>query len=103
MRKFARTLGFAVLIAALAGGALWLIPGQSKDAGQHGKRGKSADAGQPVPVVVAPAKLADVPMQVWLVRHGLTAPGIEVETHEVDDLVISVGRARTPQLLDRDV
>lgn len=62
MRKFARTLGFAVLIAALAGGALWLIPGQSKDAGQHGKRGKSADAGQPVPVVVAPAKLADVPI-----------------------------------------
>lgn len=36
------------------------------------------------------AKLADIPMQVWLVRHGLTAPGVEVETHEVDDLVISV-------------
>ncbi len=39
------------------------------------------------------AKLADVPMQVWLVRHGLTAPGIDVETFEVGDLVVSVGWA----------
>jgi len=38
------------------------------------------------------AKLADVPMQVWLVRHGLTAPGVDVETIELNDLVISVAR-----------
>jgi hypothetical protein len=36
------------------------------------------------------AKLADVPMHLWLERHGLTAPGVEVETIVVDDLVISV-------------
>jgi hypothetical protein len=38
------------------------------------------------------AKLADVPMQVWITRHGLTAAGIAVETVEVDDLVVSVAR-----------
>jgi hypothetical protein len=48
------------------------------------------------------AKLADVPMHLWLRRHGLTAPGVEVETIALEDVVISVG-VRTPQLLDRDV
>jgi hypothetical protein len=43
------------------------------------------------------AKLADVPMHLWLERHGLTAGvagvgPIEVETVEVGDVVISVAR-----------
>ena len=48
------------------------------------------------------AKLADVPMHEWLQRHGLTAPGVTVETVVVGDLVVSVG-VRTPHMLDRDV
>ena len=36
------------------------------------------------------AKLADVPMQVWLQRHGLTDGGIEARTVAMGDLVISL-------------
>ncbi len=38
------------------------------------------------------AKLADVPMHLWLREHGLAAPGIDAETVDVADLVISVAR-----------
>jgi hypothetical protein len=38
------------------------------------------------------AKLAAVPMQLWLREHGLEAPGIDVETLEIDGVVVSVGR-----------
>ncbi len=41
------------------------------------------------------AKLADVPMQVWLHRHGLAHPGARVSTIELHGLVISVGSAVT--------
>lgn len=40
------------------------------------------------------AKLADVPMQLWISEHGLGPAGYEVETLERDDLVISVGQRR---------
>lgn len=40
------------------------------------------------------AKLADVPMQVWLGEHGLEPFGALVETLVLDDLVVSVGRVR---------
>ncbi len=36
------------------------------------------------------AKLADVPMHLWLREQGLGHAGAEVETYEVDGLVISV-------------
>ena len=36
------------------------------------------------------AKLADVPMHVWLQRHGLTAGGVEAVTVAMGDLVVSV-------------
>ena len=39
------------------------------------------------------AKLADVPMHLWLERHGLTSGAVEVETSEVEDVVVSVARA----------
>ena len=38
------------------------------------------------------AKLADVPMHLWLERHGLTSGSAEVETVEIEDVVISVAR-----------
>ena len=62
MTKLARTLGFAVLVAALAGGAIWLNAGRNEMAGQSGRHGKSADTGQPVPVMTSRVKLADVPV-----------------------------------------
>ena len=40
------------------------------------------------------AKLADVPMQLWISEHGLGPAGYEVETLELDDLVVSVGHRR---------
>ena len=36
------------------------------------------------------AKLADVPMHVWLQLHGLTAGGVEAETVAMGDLVVSL-------------
>ena len=41
------------------------------------------------------AKLADLPMHLWLRRHGLGTAGAEVETFEVADLVVSIGRPVT--------
>lgn len=38
------------------------------------------------------AKLFDVPMHLWLRRHGLSATGAEIVTFEVADLVVSVAR-----------
>ena len=38
------------------------------------------------------AKLADVPMHLWLRRHGLGTAGARVATIEVADLVISIAR-----------
>lgn len=40
------------------------------------------------------AKLADVPVQLWITAHGLGPAGYEVETLELDDLVVSVGHRR---------
>lgn len=40
------------------------------------------------------AKLADVPIAIWLRQHGLSAVGAEIETLRLDDLMVSVGRAR---------
>lgn len=39
------------------------------------------------------AKLADVPMHLWLQEHGLTSGDYAVDTLELDDLVVSLGRA----------
>ena len=38
------------------------------------------------------AKLAGVPMQLWLGRHGLDPVGALVETVRLGDLVVSIGR-----------
>lgn len=40
------------------------------------------------------AKLAHVPMHLWLREHGLTSGDALVETHLVGDLVVSLGRVR---------
>lgn len=40
------------------------------------------------------AKLADVPVQVWIAEHGLGAADYEVETLVLADLVVSVGHRR---------
>ncbi len=40
------------------------------------------------------AKLADVPVQLWISEHGLGPAGYEVETLELDDLVVSVCHRR---------
>lgn len=37
------------------------------------------------------AKLADVPVLLWVRRHGLGPAGFRVETLRLDDLVVSVG------------
>lgn len=59
MTKIVRSLAFAVLIAALVGGAIWAFPTGDPGAG---RRSKSADGHNPVPVTIAPVKVADVPI-----------------------------------------
>lgn len=61
MKKPAPGLVFAVLIAAVVAGASWALP-DGNAGGMRGQHGKSADAGQPVPVTVAPVKITDVPI-----------------------------------------
>lgn len=89
MKRVVRTLAFAVLIAALVGGAIWAFPTGDPGAGRRGQHGKSADNGDPVPVTVAPAKVMDVP--IYLEGVGtVKARNLVTVRAQVDGKLLSV-------------
>lgn len=88
MKKFARALAFAVLIAAIVGGAIWYLPLGGSGSGKRGQQDR-AGKGDPVPVTLAPVKVADVP--VYLEGVGtVKARNLVTVRAQVDGKLLSV-------------
>jgi multidrug efflux system membrane fusion protein len=62
MKKLLRLLASAVVVSALVGAAIWYFPGVGSGGNKGDGRGRSADAGEAVPVTVALAKVEDMPV-----------------------------------------